>query len=61
VPEKPVLEEQPEPKNKGIPATKSITEPNDPNWDQDNINVMNWLLNSMEPQSPDSSCIVNLP
>jgi Retrotransposon gag protein len=33
-----------------IPVAKPIIEPKDPKWDQDNVNVMKRLLNSMEPQ-----------
>jgi gag-polypeptide of LTR copia-type len=45
--EKTVPENQIELKIKSAPAIKTITAPTDQNWDQDNINVMNWLLNSM--------------
>jgi hypothetical protein len=44
---KTVSEKPTEPKIKNIPAYQILT---DPHWDQDNINVMNWLLNFMEPQ-----------
>jgi gag-polypeptide of LTR copia-type len=47
---KTVPKDQLEPKTKSAPATKIITTPTVSNWDQHNINVMNWLLNSMEPQ-----------
>jgi hypothetical protein len=33
-----------------IPVAKVQSAKTDPNWEINDINVMNWLLNSMEPK-----------